>query len=85
MLQRWFLRPLASLPEITARHQLVDVLSRPENRQSSDLFRQTLKRMKNVQYIYDRVNVGDPREWACWTHLVDVSVDLHEWGAGAVD
>jgi DNA mismatch repair ATPase MutS len=72
-LRQWFLRPLASLSQLDTRHQSVETFSRPENRQSSDLFRQSLKRMKNVQYIYEKVNLGDPYEWACWGHLVDVS------------
>ena len=72
-LQRWFLRPLASLDLITARHQSVEALSRPENREFRDAFRQSLRRMKNVQQIYDRLNLGDPRGWNCWGDLVDVS------------
>jgi DNA mismatch repair ATPase MutS len=72
-LQRWFFRPLASLDDINARHRSVEAFARPENRQSRDMFRQSLKRMKNVQQIYDRLSLGDPREWTCWGHLVDVS------------
>lgn len=82
-LQRWFMRPLASLHDINARHQSVEAFSRPENRQSRDTFRQSLNRMRNIQQIYDRLNLGDPREWTCWGHLVDVStwdaVDPDSW------
>lgn len=78
-LRRWMMRPLTSLPHLLARHQAVEVLIRPENRQILKTIRDHMKAIKNIHYIFNKLKSGDLEDWVCWKNLADVSISYHFW------
>jgi DNA mismatch repair ATPase MutS len=75
ILRRWMMRPLLSLPHIKARHQAVEVLIKAENRQVLKSIRDGMKAIKNVHYVFSKMNSGDLSDWTCWRNLAEVSVE----------
>jgi hypothetical protein len=73
ILRRWMMRPLLSLPHIKARHQAVEVLARAENRHVLKSMRDDMKAIKNIHYIFSKMNSGDLSDWTCWRNLAEVS------------
>jgi DNA mismatch repair ATPase MutS len=75
ILRRWMMRPLLSLPHIKARHQAVEVLIKAENRQVLKSIRDGMKAIKNVHYVFSKMNSGDLSDWTCWRNLAEVSLE----------
>lgn len=75
ILRRWMMRPLLSLPHIKARHQAVEVLIKAENRQVLKSIRDGMKAIKNVHYVFSKMNSGDLSDWTCWRNLAEVSFE----------
>ena len=65
LLRRWLLRPSLSIPVITARHDAVECLTRPENIVTADAMCAHLKGLRNIPRILKMLKVGKAgmNEW----------------------
>jgi len=79
-MRRWMLRPLVSLSHLAERHQAVEVLVRPENREITKSIRDYMKAIKNIHYVFSQLNSGDMSAWMPWRNLADVSREFSEFG-----
>jgi DNA mismatch repair ATPase MutS len=58
MLERWFLRPLTSIEDITKRHDAIELLSSHDNLGTTELIRRALKKASRTLLFVDRIKKG---------------------------
>ena len=73
LLRQWLLRPCLSIPTITARHDAVECLLRPENLGISDSMRNHLKGFRNIPRILRIMKSGKAGLYD-WQGLVKVNI-----------
>ena len=78
LLKQWLLRPSMSIPVISARHDAVECLIRPDNIVTADAMCGHLKGLKNIPRILRLLKTGKAGLFE-WQGLVKVLQRLPLW------